>query len=354
MPRWLALLVLFVPSQLLAQDWESLRDSLAKRVEAGDPGFAVLVLERGQTVFAASHGMADLEAGRAITGETPFYIASLGKTLTALAIMQLAEAGKLQLDQRISSFVPELPSWLAPVRIDRALTHTSGMPDYPEELAGETSCLDNDDVIEWLKAPREPPSGGKKTVYSNAAYVLLAEVVEVASGLSYPDYLHQRIFEPAAMRTARVVRSPAERPAEAAIGYRRGEEGWAVDDYQQCTLGPGGLYASVADLAAFDRALREGRLLGPEAMSRLYTPATLADGSSTAFSPGWISGEIRAGELVGLEVRQAFGNLAGFHAALRRFVNPAVTIIWLSNRGEALFDAGIETAAIEAGLLPTR
>lgn len=345
-------LILGVSGAATASPWADVQRFLKERVVDGEPGFAVLVASKGNPKFSMASGLANVDSEEPITLDTPFYVASVGKAITATATMSLVESGALSLEDTVGQHLQWAPEYLRPVTLHQLLTHTAGVRDYPDELAGYTECLSNEHIKFWLLGQRildfEP---GTAFSYSNSGFVLLAEIVEAAAGKGFEDVIAERVFGPAGMKRSAVVGARFNIPSGSALGYSRNEnEGWRSNGYDQCTEGPGGVYASANDLLAFDRALTENRLLSRETKSSMFTPASIDDGSLTPFSPGWISGTVTRGPLKGQEARQVLGNLNGFAAAFRRFPAPDVTIIWLSNRGEPLFDAGIEDAAAAAGL----
>jgi CubicO group peptidase (beta-lactamase class C family) len=333
--------------------WARVDDYLHNHARDGEPGFVVLVAAHRKPVYAQSVGVTRIEHGQALTVDTPFNIASVAKVLTATAVMSLVQDGTLDLNHTVGDYLSDAPGYLKPVTLERLLTHTGGVPDYPDSLAGEFTCMDNDDVLHWLaKKDGLEFEPGTDVAYSNAAFVLLARIVAATTGKPFKEVLVERVIRPAGMKHTRVVDRRDEWPQDRAVGYaRRKNDVWETADYDQCTLGPGGVFASASDLLAFDQALRSGRLLDDGTRARMFEPGRLANGEIVAYAHGWIAGMIRRGPLKGLDVTQMLGNLNGYIDAFRRFTHDEVTVIWLSNRGEPLYDAGIEDAAIAAGLL---
>jgi CubicO group peptidase (beta-lactamase class C family) len=94
------------------------------------PGPALLVVDHDEILFRKGYGLADLEMQRPITADTSFYLGSISKPFTALAIMLLAEDGRLSYDDRLSAFFPQLPAWSAEISVRHLLHHTSGLPEY--------------------------------------------------------------------------------------------------------------------------------------------------------------------------------------------------------------------------------
>src|SRR5580704_6532292 len=115
-----------------------LSSALAERVDTvfvdmgkpQHPGAALLVIDHGERFYSKCYGLADLETGRPITADSSFYLASISKQFTAMAIMMLAEQGKLTFDDRLLAYFPRFPSWGAEITLRHLLHHTSGLPDY--------------------------------------------------------------------------------------------------------------------------------------------------------------------------------------------------------------------------------
>ena len=195
-------------SQTVAE-WEiDLRERLDSVIDANfsedGPGIAMLVVRNGETVYERYRGMANIEKGLPIRADTGFRLGSLSKTFTALAVIQLYEDERLSLDDSIRTWLPDVPEHWDQVTIRHLLGHRSGIPDFldvaqvqdPEETFLPDD-FDNDfiraELIHDLELEFEP---GEVFEYSNTGYVLLAEIVETASGMGFDDYMQQHIFEP--------------------------------------------------------------------------------------------------------------------------------------------------------------
>lgn len=241
------------------------------------------------TLFEGAYGLADRSTNRPNLLSTCFDIASLGKMFTGVAVAQLVERHRLEFDQPVGRY---LPPALADTEIGRKvtihqlLTHTSGVPDLPDEifnapparLSGYTSFLQTRE-LEF-----EP---GSKRAYSNAGYILLGIFIEHISGQDYEEYVREHVFRPAGMS---VGFRREDCPSGAAVGYSRKVPG---DDWQPNTStiasagGPhGGVLTTARDLVKFFRALRSGRLLKSEMASRITTPQ---GGAVSAYGFGMLS-----------------------------------------------------------------
>jgi len=160
------------------------------------PGASVVVIRDGQVTIRRAYGMADLERGIAATPETGYRLASVSKQFTAMAVMLLANDGKLRYDQPIRDLLPELPGAAHAVTVRHLLNHTSGLWDYEDLIPqARTTQLDANDVLA-LVASQDAlyfPAGTAYR-YSNSGYVLLGIIAARASNLPFPDVLRTRIF----------------------------------------------------------------------------------------------------------------------------------------------------------------
>ena len=170
----------------------------------GSPGCAVGVTRNGSLVLAKGYGMADLEHDIPITPDTRFYVASLSKQFTAMAIVLLAQDGRLSLDDSIRKWVPEVPAFASTITLRELLHHTSGLRDYFTLLAVSGWPSDGPltekqflTLVGRQKSLNFTP--GDEFLYSNTGYALLSIVVKRASGYSLRDFAQQRIFKPLGM-----------------------------------------------------------------------------------------------------------------------------------------------------------
>ena len=293
------------------------------------PGAAVLVLRDGQPVVRASYGLADLETGTPATPETNYRLASVTKQFTAASILLLAEDGRLTLDDRGHTWLPSLPKAAETVTIHHLLTHTSGLIDY-EDLIPETfdAALHDADVLGLLETQDRTyfrPGTGYR--YSNSGYALLALIVQRASGQTFATFLRERIFDPLAMFNTVAYEEGVSTVNNRAFGYTEEAGRWNRTDQDQTSavLGDGGVYSSIDDLAKWDAALYDGRLLQPSSLRAAFTPATHTDDPEIEYGYGWrITGETlwHSGETV------------GFRNVIVRYPKRHMTVVVLTNRNE--------------------
>ena len=228
------------------------------------PAVSVAVVDDGRIVLNRAWGTADLENAVPARPESVFRIASVSKPITAVAVMQLVEQGKIDLDAPITRYVP---GYAHPVPVRDLLRHTGGVRHYKNnaEFASTRRCETLAEGMEvFAKDPLEHPTGQGVT-YSTYGFVLLGLAVEQASGLSFPEYVRKNIFEPAGMTRTRVDDLHAVIPGRVE-GYARTEAGEIrhadlVDT--SCRIPAGGFVSTAEDLAKFAAAVMDDRLLKP-------------------------------------------------------------------------------------------
>lgn len=244
------------------------REHLDARAAAGEFSGVAMLVRGDSTLMAGAWGEADRESGAKATVATRFNLASIGKVLTRTAIAQLAESGKLSLDDKLSRFLPDFPR-ADEITIEMLCEHRSGVGDIfnAKYRAMDRSKLrHNRDYLELIRDQPLWFEPGTSERYSNGGYVLLGEVIAKASGEDYYDYLAKHIFARAGMTSTG---APIE--GDGTNGLARGytRRGGAAGEEQDNTAtrpargsAAGGLYSTASDLVAFDRALLAGDLCG--------------------------------------------------------------------------------------------
>jgi CubicO group peptidase (beta-lactamase class C family) len=197
--------LLALPAALAAQrpDPEALADSVfAQWNSTHTPGCAVGVARNGDVLLTRAYGMADLESGRPNTPETIFESGSVAKQFTATAIVLLALDGKLDLDDPVRKYIPELPEYGQPLTIRNLLTHTSGLREWSNLVALQgwprgTRVHTQDDLLNVVTSQKSLNYPvGKYYSYTNSGFGLLFTIVERVSGKSFQDFEQERIFGP--------------------------------------------------------------------------------------------------------------------------------------------------------------
>lgn len=309
--------------------------------DARSPGLAVVVRRSGRTVFEHGYGVRDLNSLTAIGPDTNFRLASCTKQFTAMAIMLLVHDRKLKYEQSIAEILPEFPAYGATITVANLLHHTSGLPDYEmlmereEKSGGRRWTAENQihdaDVLALLEKEHTtdfPP--GTKWAYSNSGYVVLGLLVAKASGKSFGEFLHERIFAPLGMDQTVAYERGKNEVANRAFGHSRDADAWKQTDQSStsATLGDGGVYSSVRDLAKWDESLAKHTLLSETEMRPALMPAILLGtekpvwpagqdrtaGTPVAYGFGWFLDPYR-----GHPRMWHYGDTMGFHTYIERF-----------------------------------
>lgn len=257
----------------------------------------VLISEKGKIIYEKAFGYANAENRTPLTENTIFLIGSVAKTFTSAAVLKLREQGRLNLDDRITTFLPELS--YENVTLRHLLTHTSGLLEYQseeiiKEIAGKG--VDNAELAKVFARlnPKQAFEPGAKWEYSNTNYILLALVVEKVSGKPFPQFVRDNIFVPAGMTRSFVSISniPDTLKKEVAAGYRFTNP-LATAPVNVDTLdgarrayatkknlyGAGNVYSTARDLLKFHQALQRGKILNKQSLLEMYSPARLTTGA---------------------------------------------------------------------------
>ena len=304
--------------------------TLIQRYEGQAPGASLLVLKDGRAIVRRSYGYADLEAKSAATPATNYRLASVSKQFTAAAILLLAEDGKLSLDDPLRKWLPSLPPATGAITLHHLLSHTSGLVDYEEVMdADQDWQLHDADVLKLMEGvDRLYFAPGSDYRYSNTGYCLLALVAEKASGLSFAEFLKTRIFDPLGMDNTRAFVDGRSAVPNRAYGYSEVDGRWqrTVQSNTSATLGDGGIYSSIDDLAKWDAALYDERLLKAASLQLAFSPATkTGEPDVPYYGYGWrINGDAlwHSGESI------------GFRNLILRYPKERLTVVLLSNRND--------------------
>lgn len=302
-------------------------DALMRPYTGAVPGACVLVLRDGAPLFRRAYGLADLEQHVPAVPATNYRLASMTKQFTAAAVLALAEDGRLSLDDPVRKWLPSLPHAADAVTLRQLLTHTSGLLDYEELIpVGTTRQVHDADVLRLLESQNSTYfAPGTSYRYSDTGFALLALVVARAAGSDFASFLRARIFLPLGMRNTIAYEAGGAAIVNRAYGYSYEQGKWRRTDQSvtSAVLGDGGVYSSIEDLAKWDAALYDTRLLSARSLLLAFTPATPTDDPAVRYGFGWrITGETlwHSGETV------------GFRNVIIRYPRRHFTVIVLTNR----------------------
>jgi CubicO group peptidase (beta-lactamase class C family) len=334
---------------------------------------AVLVAEDGKVVYAKAFGYADFETRRLNDLDTEFEIASVSKTFTATAVLQLVERGRIDLAAPLSRYLPDFP--YPDVTVRQLLSHSSGLADKDLEAAMAAyekaiapRPMGQTDLIPALKAGKVAfkLKPGQNWWYANIGYHLLARLVETVSGQTFDAYIRDHIARPARLTHTYVV--SAGSPSK--TGHMAGNFDYApryaavrtrIEGDTSNVMGSSGVVTTVGDLLKFDQALRGGRLLKAKTQEQAYTPDRLADGQPVSvwldiggMGPaedglGWFIFKDRGhGKVV-----WHTGGMPGCATIFLRALDTKRTVVVLDNtNSEGLYKAGLSALRILAGEPP--
>ena len=325
----LAAFLLFLVSTLAAQTAARYDRQIQAYVHNGDYNGSVLVARYGHILFQKSYRMANHEWGIPNSEKTKFHVASVTKTFTAAAILQLERAGKLKLDDPLSKYIPDFLNGER-ITIEQLLTHTSGLPDFyslPEYPLRKYQRVTLPDLVAWVKTKPLDFFPGSKSSYSNTGYAFLAYIIEQVSGKSYEQSLSEEILKPAGMKDTGAFRDDAI-IANRATGYQPAFDDHGLRNapaYDKTILtGSGSLYSTTADLYEWCRAVEAGKFFNVHDTSRAY---------------GWGARETKTKH----KYIEQSGRDPGFSSHIAVFSSDRLIVIALGN----LEDAAVNTMADE-------
>ena len=307
------------------------------------PGMQVAVIHHGKVVLSRNFGVASLQYQVPVTEASLFSINSATKSFTGVAVMQLVQQGKVNLDAPIGQYLAGLPlAWQA-VTVTQLLNHTSGLPDVLDQRSGKLVGPQPDDADTAWKAvqalPVEAPPG-QRFRYNQSNYVLLAQLIERQSGQAYVDFIQRGQFDPARMRHSGfgdakdVVANKASSYVLGAggKGYRN-----VIEDFPVFMRAGAGINSNAGELAGWLVALQSGRLLAPASVQRLWQASSLNDGKPAPWALGWPA--------IGRAAHRAVAGIGGGRSAFYVYPDDDLAVIILSNLAGGQPEQLIDTVA---------
>ncbi|MFD1143650.1 serine hydrolase domain-containing protein [Larkinella insperata] len=330
-----------------AAQFKVLFDTLSQR---GNFNGCVLIAERGKILHQEAYGTANVDTRRLLTNQTVFELASISKTFTSLAVVQLKEKGLLSYGDSVRRFFPELP--FPGVTIRHLLTNTSGIEDFltwNEQQIDASRTYSNADLIQLLAKkgrPGFPP--GTRFHYSNTNFALLASVIEKVSALPFADYLGKYIFKPGGMDHTRVLaRNNKGLPADHAVDYSwdvseqrydRADQLKRYTHYWSAIQGAYGIVSNIGDLYRWDQVLQSDLLVKratlEEVMAMDYFPTSsqpVEMQPGIAYRAGWM---FMAGTAKD-STWYTSGSYGNYNTLLVRKLTSGQTVILLTNYSES-------------------
>ena len=343
----------------IPQPVKSVEDSVfGGLVKPEEPGFAALIRINGENAYTRTEGVRNLHSDGRIDAHTNFRLASFTKQFTAMAVMLLIHDGKLRYDEMLTEIFPDFPAYGKAITVRNLLNHISGLPDYEDLMDAVEKTkgpiwspqkqIQDAEVLELLEKENAGKfAAGTGWSYSNSGYVVLGLIVAKVSGQPYGKFLHERIFAPLKMNHTIVYQKGKNEVTNRAFGYTK--EGNTLNETDQsstsATLGDGGIYSNLEDLAKWDDALRNHTLLSEKEFQPALTPVKLNDGSQPRWPLEPNDDNLHPGNPVsygfgwfldpyeGHQRMWHTGTTIGFRNVIERFTEAGgLTVIILSNR----------------------
>jgi len=279
-----------------AQSLESKIDKILRtQFKTNETGVSALVAKDGNVIYRKAFGKADLELDVNMTSKNVFEVGSITKQFTSVAILMLLEEGKLSLDDEITKFIPTYPTNGKKITIHHLLTHTSGIKSYTSmQRFGEVMTIDEMPLkfIDFFKNEPMDFDPGEKYLYNNSGYFILGYIVEKVSGISYPKFIQERIFDAIDMKSS-YYGSHKKLIKNRASGYQKGAE-FSNAQYISLTLpyAAGSIMSNVDDMLKWQTAITNNVFLKKATIDKAFTNYTLINGDKINYGYGWSINEI--------------------------------------------------------------
>lgn len=329
----IALLISAATYTTSAQNLEASIDRIVSEMYTPEgPGISLLVAKEGKTIYKKAFGNSNLELEVPMKTENVFELASITKQFTAVSILMLAEQGKLNLQDPLTTFIPDYPTKGKNITVHHLLNHTSGIKSYTDManfMEQSRTDMKLDDLIEVFKNEPMDFDPGEAFKYNNSGYILLGKIIEVASGQAYKDYIEKNIFKKLGMKHSRYG-SKTVLIENRASGYQIDGDGYRNADYLSMTLphAAGSLMSTVDDMSVWQNAITNNTLIKQSSLSKAINGSTLNDGEEIPYGYGLGKTEVR-----GASGYAHSGGIFGYSTNGIYLIDEDVYIIGLTNCG---------------------
>lgn len=282
------------------------------------PGLAITVMQNGKVLYQQQQGLANLEHRIPISDSTVFLVGSISKQFTSFSILLLEQEGKLSIDDPVTKYLPELKGVEHSITLRQLANHTSGFRNNydlnnlrgrrDEELIGQEEM-----VSSLLRQKGLNFKPGERFQYSNAGYVLLAEIVSRVSGLSFSDFVQQNLLDPLGMNNSQFLEDPSTLISNKASSYYKDGEAYRYLPMNRSIVGSTGLYTTTADLSQWSQNYDKSIVGSPALVSKMIEPSQLNSGENIPYGLG-----LETKMYKGVKVVFHGGGDAGFRAYLLR------------------------------------
>ncbi len=293
-----------------------------------DRGFngSLLVAKNGEILFEAYKGTYNFTTGEPITDHTPFHLASISKTFTAMTVLKLWEQGKISLDDSLQKFFPALP--YKGITVKMLLNHRSGLPNYlyfMDSIWSKRQKATNEDVLNFMivHKPRADAMPNRSYHYCNTNYLLLALIIEQTTRQSFPTYMKDSIFNPLGLKDSYVFSIKDTASYNPTYSVTRP----FPMDHLDCTYGDKNVYSTVKDLYLWDKVLYTNNFLKQSTIQMAFLPYSNEKRSMHNYGLGWHLFFNKSDSII-----YHNGKWHGSNTAFTRFIQDSATIIMLGNK----------------------
>lgn len=318
------------PENAVVQKVDSL---LAQYFTADAPGGAIGIISGGEVIYRNCFGQSELDPQKAVDVRTLFDLASVAKPFTAMAILLLEQQGKLALDADIHSYLPDIPDYGHEITVRHLLQHSSGIPstDVLRLFAGiplDEPWTQQDELGLINTYPQLNFEPNTRHLYSNAGYALLAKIVETTSGITFPEFMAQYIFQPTGMQATYVYDGSKLPVSDMATGYGRQDEIFVpLSNFDDLSYGGGNVHSNLDDMLRWGQHFFNPAIGDPQLLQRISTPYnTLKNGDTLNYTYGFYVRNHK-----GQRVVDHSGGVPGFRSRFTLFPDDEVAIIILLN-----------------------
>ena len=308
-------------------------DSLISlQFKQAEPGVSILIARQGDVIYKKAFGSANVELNVAMQPDMVFKIGSITKQFTAIGILQLVEKGKISLQDSLQKYIPKFPSKGYTITIENLLTHTSGIPDYADADTTKNPYSERLDytpqqIIKYFDYMPLEFRPGTKYKYSNSGYLLLAYIIQQASGQGYHQYMMENVIKRAGLQHTFFGEEHIIIPNRVE-GYTRDKGFFENCEYQTSSMafGCGDLMSTTEDLFQWNKALLSYTLVSKEMLKKAFSPYRLDDGLYTTYGYGWFI------DSFGIKRIHHEGQVSGFTAFENYYPDKDVYISILTNQ----------------------
>lgn len=293
------------------------------------PGASVLIAKDGKAIYKKAVGMANLELNVPLSTDHVFEIGSITKQFTAVSILMLEEQGKLKVEDNITKYIPDYPTHGKTITIHHLLNHTSGIKSYTSMenfIKNARTDMSPTQLIDVFKNEPMDFDPGEKFLYNNSGYILLGHIIEVVSGQSYAEFIHDHIFSKLGMKSS-YYGSMSKIIPNRASGYQD-KNGFVNADYLSLTLpyAAGSIMSTVDDLLIWQNAISANKLIKSSSLEKAINGSTLNNGKKIPYGYGWSQGSVN-----GSDTYEHSGGIFGYVTNGIFLPNENTYVIALSN-----------------------